>query len=111
MTANRFVWYELVTSDVDAALAFYGRLLGWESQEFPGGDHRYVIISAKGKGVGGAMALPEGMSQPFWLGYIGTEDIETAVGKFSAAGGKLHRGPWDIPDVGRLALISDPQGA
>src|SRR5438270_12805749 len=104
MTANRFVWYELATNDIDAALAFYGKLLGWETQEFPGGESRYVIVSAKGKGVGGVIALPEGMSQPFWLGYIGTPDIDAAVAKFTGSGGKVHRGPWAIPNVGRLAL-------
>ncbi|HJS85128.1 MAG TPA: VOC family protein, partial [Acetobacteraceae bacterium] len=111
MTVDRFVWYELVTRDVDAALGFYGRLLGWEAREFPGGEGRYVIVSAKGKGVGGVMALPEGMGEPFWLGYVGTSDIDAAVAKFTGSGGTVHRGPWDIPNVGRLALVSDPQGA
>ena len=110
MSADSFVWYELVTSDVDAALAFYGELLGWEAREFPGGEHRYVIVSAKGKGVGGVMALPEGMSQPFWMGYVGTRDIAAALARLADAGGRVHRGPWDIPEVGRLALVTDPQG-
>src|SRR3954451_23622360 len=110
MSADSFVWYELVTSDVDAALAFYGELLGWEAREFPGGEHRYVIVSAKGKGVGGVMALPEGMSQPFWMGYVGTRDIAAALARLADAGGRVHRGPWDILEVGRLALVTDPQG-
>jgi predicted enzyme related to lactoylglutathione lyase len=111
MTANRFVWYELVTSDVDAALAFYGRLLGWEARNFPGGEGRYAIVSAGGKGVGGVMALPAGMRQSFWMGYVGTPDIDAAIARFTDAGGTMQRGPWDIPDVGRLALVADPQGA
>ena len=111
MSASRFVWYELVTSDIEAALGFYGRLFGWEGQEFPGGEHRYVIISANGKAVGGMMTLPQGMSEPFWLGYIGTPDIDATLGDFTAAGGTVHKGPWAIPNVGRLALVSDPQGA
>jgi uncharacterized protein len=110
MAANTFVWYELVTRDVDAALAFYGRLFGWEARDFPGGADRYAIVHAKDKPVGGVMALPEGMSEPFWLGYVGTADIDAALTRFTAAGGTLHRGPWEIPDVGRLALVSDPQG-
>ncbi|MBV9653389.1 MAG: VOC family protein [Acetobacteraceae bacterium] len=111
MTANQFVWYELVTSDIDAALRFYGEVLGWESQDFPGSPQRYAIVNAKGAGVGGVMQLPEGMSQPFWLGYIATPDIDDAVARFKTSGGSLHKGPWEIPGVGRLALLSDPQGA
>jgi predicted enzyme related to lactoylglutathione lyase len=97
MSADNFVWYELVTSDIDAALAFYGELLGWEAREFPGAERRYVIVSAKSKGVGGVMELPEGMSQPFWMGYVGTRDIDAALTRLTGAGGAVHRGPWDIP--------------
>jgi predicted enzyme related to lactoylglutathione lyase len=57
------------------------------------------------------MALPEGMSQPFWMGYIGTSDVNGTVDRFTASRGNLHRGPWEIPGVGKLALVSDPQGA
>jgi uncharacterized protein len=109
MSANHFVWYELVTTDVDAATDFYGKVVGWQAQDFPGGDGRYVIISANGKGVGGCMALPEGMKQPFWMGYVGVPDRDAAVAKLTGAGGSVHR-VFDIPEVGRLALVSDPQG-
>lgn len=111
MPHNQFVWYELVTSDIDAALRFYGAVLGWESRDYPGSPERYAIVSAKDEGVGGIMRLPEGMTQPFWLGYIATADIGEAVERFKTSGGSLHKGPWEIPSVGRLALVSDPQGA
>jgi predicted enzyme related to lactoylglutathione lyase len=111
MPANQFVWYELITSDIDAALAFYGAVLGWESKDFPGGGERYAIVSAKGVGVGGVMVLPAGMTHPFWMGYIGTPDIDATVGRFTTSGGTVMRGPWEIPGVGRLAVVTDPQGA
>jgi predicted enzyme related to lactoylglutathione lyase len=110
MTANGFVWYELVTKDIDAALAFYGSVLGWESTDFPGGEQRYAIVSAKGKGVGGVMTLPCEMP-PCWIGYVGTPDIDQAAARVTAAGGTVQRGPFEIPTVGRIALITDPQGA
>ncbi len=81
------------------------------SRDFPGGEQRYAIVSAKGEGVGGVMALPAGMSQPFWMGYIGTDDVDDTVARFTASGGTVHRGPWEIPGVGRIALVADPQGA
>lgn len=111
MPTDHFVWYELATRDIDAALAFYKPLLGWEAQDFPGASERYAIVSAKGSGIGGVMALPEGMSQCFWMGYVGTPDIEATLRRFTASGGKLQRGPWDIPNVGKIALVTDPHGA
>ena len=110
MSANPFVWYELVTSDVDAALRFYGKVCGWEGQEFPGGDQRYVILNANGKGIGG-MTPPRGGSRSFWIAYVGTPDIDGTLSGFVRDGGKIEIEPWQIPDVGRLAMVSDPQGA
>ena len=110
MSANTFVWYELVTSDIDAALGFYGKVLGWTAQDFPGGEGRYVIVSAAGKGVGGVMALPDGMSHPFWMGYVGVENADAAVAKLEGAGARIHR-RMEIPEVGRIALVADRQGA
>lgn len=112
MTGARFVWYELVTNDIDAGLAFYRHVLGWQTQEVPGADPRYVMLLAGGKPVGGAMTLPAGMDGgPFWLGYVHAPDIDAQVARFRQAGGAVHRGPWQIMDVGRIALVSDPQGA
>ena len=105
---GNFVWYELVTSDVVAAEAFYGKVVGWDAQAFDGGEP-YKILSMNGKGVGGLMPLPVGMSQPFWMGYVGTSDINAAVAQWKAAGGSVHRA-FDIPNVGRIALVADPHG-
>jgi uncharacterized protein len=106
---GNFVWYELVTSNIPAAEAFYGRVVGWDAQAFEGGGEPYKILSMKGKGVGGLMRLPEGMSQPFWMGYVGTSDIDAAVARWKDSGGSVHRA-FDIPNVGRIALVADPQG-
>jgi predicted enzyme related to lactoylglutathione lyase len=62
-----------------------------------------------GKGVGGMMPLPEGVNQPFWMGYVGTPDIDAAVARWKKAGGSVHRA-FEIPNVGRIAILSDPQG-
>lgn len=109
MSANGFVWYELVTNDVPQALSFYGSVLGWTAQLHPG-PQEYWVVSMDGKGVGGVMALPQGMPHPFWVGYIHVADTDEAVAKFTREGGTAHR-VWDVPEVGRLAILSDPQGA
>jgi predicted enzyme related to lactoylglutathione lyase len=110
MPANPFVWYELMTKDIDAALAFYGNVLGWEGQDFPGAEERYTIVNAKGKGVGGIMGMKCDMS-PCWIGYVGTPDIEKTLAGITRGGGTVHRGPWEIPNVGHIAVFGDPQGA
>ena len=61
------------------AEAFYAKVVGWDSQAFDGSGEPYKILSMKGKGVGGLMPLPEGMNQPFWMGYVGTSAIDAAV--------------------------------
>ena len=108
--ADKFVWYELCTNDLDGAKAFYGKLFGWTANRFQGeGAEDYHIFEMAGKGVGGLMPLPEGMPKPFWLGYIGVPDADAAIEKAKDAGAELHR-VIDIPNVGKIGLISDPQG-
>ena len=109
MMTDNFVWYELVTSDLDAAQEFYGKVIGWTAAPFPGGAGEYRILSMAEKGVAGLMPLPEGMTAPFWLGYIGVADCDAATAKATAAGATLNR-MVDMPEVGKIALISDPQG-
>ena len=109
-----FIWYELLTGDPDAAAAFYGQVIGWTAASAgqPGIDYR--IFSAGGTPVGGHMKLPEGAAdmgmRPGWLGYIGVEDVDSAVARIEAAGGKVHMPAMDLEGVGRIALVADPQG-
>lgn len=110
-----FIWYELMTSDADAAQAFYTGLVGWtfKPSETPGMDYR--LFSSKIAEVGGVMALTpemiEGGAQPFWVGYLAVGDVDASVAAIKAAGGAAHREPWDIPGIGRMAFMADPQGA
>lgn len=114
MAAN-FFWYELMTSDVDAAARFYPAVVGWTTQEFPGSDMRYVVVNANGVGVGGLMTIPPSAAAmgagPAWLGYIHAKDVDKQTASLTAAGGQVHRQPEDIPGVGRFSVVADPQGA
>ena len=112
---GKFFWYELMTSDPQAALAFYGNLVGWSAQAFEGGDHSYHVISGSAGPLGGIMGIPAeagacGMS-PWWGGYIGSADVDADVKRLSAAGARVQRAPEDIPGVGRFAVMGDPGGA
>lgn len=109
-----FIWYELLAIDPDAAAAFYGEVFGWTAASAgqPGVDYR--IFSAGGTPVAGHMKLPEGAEQagmcPGWLGYIGVDDVDSAVADITNAGGKVHMPAMDLEGVGRIALVADPQG-
>ncbi|PSJ61305.1 VOC family protein [Pseudaminobacter soli (ex Li et al. 2025)] len=111
---SKFVWYELMTSDVDAAEKFYKTVVGWNSEQWGGGDEmHYVIMKAGDAGVAGLMAIPDeaaGMN-PAWVGYIYAADVDAETESVRKDGGKVFRAPADIPEVGRFSVVTDPQGA
>ena len=113
-TANSFVWYELMTSDLTAAETFYKGVVGWATQD-AGMPEPYTMVLAGGRAIGGLMTIPEEARKmgapPSWVGYIGVPDVDAAAARVQAAGGALHRAPDDIPGVGRFAVVADPQGA
>lgn len=110
---SSFFWYELMTTDVAAAEAFYKTVVGWSSEPF-GGDMPYIVMKAGDRGVGGIMELPESAKSmgmpPAWVGYIYASDVDAATKRLKDAGGAVHREPEDIPDVGRFSVVADPQG-
>ena len=113
---GQFIWYELMTPDVDAAKAFYDSVVGWNidaQSNFPNGYR--MIGRSDGKSAGGVLPLTDEMQQhgarPTWLAYIHVADVDGAVRSIEQAGGKTFMPPFDIPNVGRVAMVADPQGA
>ncbi|WFP60060.1 VOC family protein [Mesorhizobium sp. WSM4904] len=112
-----FFWYELMTTDLDAAEAFYTAVVGWKAEPFAKapGMPRYIVMNSAVRGVGGLMTMPEDAAKmgmpPAWLGYIYTKDVDASTKALQEAGGTVHRPPDDIPEVGRFAVVADPQGA
>lgn len=112
-----FFWYELMTTDLDAAEAFYTAVIGWRAEPFDKAPDmpRYVVVNSAERGVGGLMTLPDDAAKmgmpPAWLGYIHARDVDAATKSLTDAGGAVHRAPDDIPGVGRFAVVADPQGA
>jgi predicted enzyme related to lactoylglutathione lyase len=108
-----FGWFELMTTDVESAKAFYEDLLGWETETAPMEGFDYTIIKIAGDTVGGMMVMPpecEGLP-PSWDIYITVKDVDAIAGRVPELGGKILRPPADIPGVGRFCIIQDPQGA
>ena len=112
-----FLWYELLTNDLDGARAFYDAVVGLKIQAEPtAGPLDYRMIDTPGGGhVGGAMQLnapmTEGGAMPGWFGYVGVNDVDAAVAKVTSAGGEVHMPPTDIQENLRIAMVTDPQGA
>uniref|UniRef100_UPI0035CA0C34 VOC family protein n=1 Tax=uncultured Sphingomonas sp. TaxID=158754 RepID=UPI0035CA0C34 len=108
------IWYELTSADPDASKAFYDRVIGWTIEPTHSGEMDYRMIDSGQGLVGGLMRLtPEmaaGGAKPGWLFYIGVDDVDATAEAITAAGGAVHMGPWNIPDVGRAAVVADPQG-
>ena len=108
-----FSWFELMTTDVEGAKKFYTRLFGWETEDMPMENMSYTITKIGDEGVGGIMPIPpeaEG-TPPHWGVYVTVEDVDATAKSAEELGGKIHVPPTDIPGVGRLCLIQDPQGA
>jgi hypothetical protein len=110
-----FIWYELMTRDPEGSKAFYDAVVGWTIGEAAPEFNGYRMIGRSDGGfAGGLLPLTDEMQQhgarPLWLGYIHVADVDDAVRAIESAGGKSLM-VTDIPNVGRIAMVADPQGA
>jgi predicted enzyme related to lactoylglutathione lyase len=108
---GKFVWHEQVSSDPGQAKDFYTALFGWGTELFKAGEMDYVMINSGGQNHGGFGKAQEGAPPPHWLGHVQVDDVDETVENAKAAGGKLAAGPFEMGEVGKMAIIGDPQGA
>lgn len=112
---NHFVWYELMTTDMGAAKAFYTNVVGWGAQNADMPELKYTLFMTGETHVGGLMDLTEDARKrgvpPMWLGYVAVEDVDAVTEKAKSLGGHVHVEPRDIPEVGRFSVVTDPQRA
>jgi len=108
---GRFVWHEQVSSDPKQAQEFYTQLFGWGTEVFKAGEVDYTMISSTGQTHGGFGKAMEGAPPPHWLSHVRVANVDDSLLKVEAAGGKLAAGPFEMGGVGRMAIITDPQGA
>lgn len=111
-----FIWYELMTPDPEGAKVFYNAVVGWTIGDGVPEYHGYRMIGrSDGKFAGGILPITDEMrergARPTWLGYLNVDDVDAKVRAVEAEGGKVLMPPMGIPNVGRTALITDPQGA
>jgi hypothetical protein len=106
-----------MTTDPIGAKAFYDAVIGWniQAEALPGPVEYRMIGRSDGGNAGGVLTLTDDMAQhgarPVWLGYINVSDVDEAVAAIERAGGAVLMAASDIPDVGRIAMVKDPQGA
>jgi uncharacterized protein len=110
--ANTFVHVELHTADVGQAKGFYGKLFDWKLEDVPMGDGTTYTMIRIGDGTGGGMVKsPVPNAPPSWLAYVLVDDIEASTKKAESLGAKVVTGVTEVPGMGRLSVIVDPQGA
>jgi uncharacterized protein len=111
---GRFVWYELMTTDLAAAKAFYGDVVGWSTQDASTRDFAYTLFVAGGSPVCGLMELPmEGRkmgARPRWVGYVDVANADASAAWLQRLGGTVYVPPTDS-NIGRIAVVADPQTA
>ena len=110
-----FYWNELSTTDIEGAKAFYGSLGGWSFSEMPMANGETYHVGMVGESpAGGIMGMPEGApagTPPYWRAYVAVDDVDAAVAAATANGAAVLMAPFDVPGVGRICTLRDPQGA
>lgn len=107
MSAGKFCWFDLMTTDVAAARAFYVALFDWDVRDHSG---EYCMIHDRaGRALGGMMAASPGVPSS-WLPYVTVDDIGGALAKVTELGGRVYM-RHTAPEVGEFAIYADVQGA
>jgi predicted enzyme related to lactoylglutathione lyase len=110
-TPGTFSWAELMTSDADGAKAFYAELFGWEYEDNPTGPEGPVYSMATRDGHHVAALFGDDSQPPHWNCYVTVESVDDAAQKATDSGGALMHEAFDVMEVGRMAVITDPTGA
>jgi predicted enzyme related to lactoylglutathione lyase len=109
---GKFVWHNLITPDAEAAREFYSAVFGWELETMAGGA--YTTVSRGGRALGGIVDASKQENPPrssVWLAGVSVPNVDDMVSQAVGAGAKQIMAPTDISDVGRIAVIIDPDGA
>jgi len=104
-------WVDLASPDVDASVAFYTSLFGWEAPELPPEAGGYRMFELGGVPVAGVGPIMMEGQPPAWTTYVAVADADAAVAAVTAAGGTIFAPAMDVLDVGRMAVFGDPTGA
>lgn len=111
---GRFVWYDLMTTDLKGAEDFYTKVIGWGTQDF-GPSMPYTMFTTGGNPIGGLGELPQEAisagAPPHWISHVAVTDVDELVKDAAGLGAEILKAPELIPTVGRFSIVRDPQGA
>jgi predicted enzyme related to lactoylglutathione lyase len=96
-----------MSNDVNAAIAFYSEVTGWKTEPF---DKAYTMWTGSQGPLGGVMKHQDKSMPPSWMASVQVEDVDATAKLAKERGGKIYMDPFDVPEVGRFAVIADPQG-
>jgi uncharacterized protein len=112
---SRFVWYELMTTDMEGAATFYSSVVGWQTADRSQPCAPYALFTVGGISVCGLMDISAEArrigARPSWIGYIGTDDVGASADRIERRGGTVLVPPTEISNVSRFSVVADPQGA
>jgi predicted enzyme related to lactoylglutathione lyase len=112
---GRFVWYQLMATDPEAAKAFYSAVVGWGTRDASRPGLPYTMFTAGETPVCGVLKLPDDApkisGRPGWIGYVAVDDVDVAAARLKELGGVIHVPPQDVPEMSRFAVGGDPQMA
>ena len=107
---GKFCWNELVTPNEAAARKFYRSLFSWRTEPF-GKDGNYTLLKLGRNSAGGMMKSPEAGRPARWVPYVIVRDVDARIKKAKRLRAKVVVKPFDVAEVGRIAVLVDPQGA
>ena len=112
---GRFVWYELITTDMQSAKIFYSRVMDWGVLDASVPGRAYALFTAGNALVGGLMDLTkearEMGGRSGWVGYVEVNDVDATADRIKHLGGAVHVPPTDVPNISRFCIFADPQTA
>ncbi len=112
---GRFVWYELMTTDMAAARTFYAKVMGWGVQDASMPGLAYTFFTVNNAFTSGLMSMPDEARKtdttPRWIGYVAVDDVDAAVDRIKQLGGAVHVPPTNLLNTSRFAIVADPQAA
>ena len=111
---NPFIWQELVTPDQETSGTFFSKLLGWSLKQVDAGEFgTYTLFQNDGQDIAGMMnPTPDTPGEgSYWHSYIAVDDIDDCAKQTAVLGGRVLVPPHNVPDVGRICVVSDPTGA
>jgi len=111
---GKFVWFDLLTNDVEAVKTFYGELFGWKFENGADANSPYTLVKHNGKSIGGIVywePKQKNVNETQWISYLSVPDVDSATEFVKNNGGIIHREPRSLSNRGRYSVVADPQGA